>query len=116
MHLNIYQKTTKVSTYFQLKCISPFELSANVVHKFACQCDMTLSYVGYTARHLVTRAREHINFNSAAKSAIKHHVYFCPECIEKHFSVYDFTVLNNCYTEYEAKIHEALVTKSRIQN
>ena len=27
--------------------------------------------------------------------SLKDHVYFCPECIEKHFSVYDFSVLKN---------------------
>ena len=62
VHLNIYYKTTYVSTYFQLKCAALSELSANIEHKFTCQCDTTLIYVGYTARHLATRAREHLNF------------------------------------------------------
>ena len=40
-------------------------------------------------------------------------MYSCPECIEKHFSVYDFTVLKKCHTDYEAKIEEALVIKEQ---
>ena len=116
MHLIIYYKTTKPSTYFQLKCSTLFELSVNVAHKFSCQCNTTLSYIGYTARCLVTRAREHLNFNAAAKSAFKDLVYSCPECIEKHLSVYDFTVLKKRHTEHEAKIQEALAIKSKIQN
>ena len=54
---------TKVSIYFQLKCATPcFEQSANAVYKLFCQCDMALFCDGYTACHLVTRAREHFNF------------------------------------------------------
>ena len=38
-------------------------------------------------------------------SAIQHYsmvdVDSCLECIEKHFSVYNFTVLKKCCTEYE---------------
>ena len=59
----------------------------------------TLHNIRYTAR-----AREHLSFDSGAKSAIKDSVYFCPECIEEHFSVYDFTVLNKSCTEYEIKV------------
>ena len=93
MHLNIHYKTTKVSTYFQLKYATPFELSANVVYKFTYHYDTALSYIGYTARHLVTRVREHLNSNATAKSANKDHVYSCPKCNKKLFSVYHFMVL-----------------------
>ena len=113
VHLNIYYKTTRVNTYFQLKCATPNELSANVVYKFTCQCDTTLSYAGYIARHLITRAREHLNFNFIVKSAIKDHVYSCFDCFEKHFSVCDCTVLKKCHAEYEAKIQEALLIRKQ---
>ena len=81
------------------------------MYKLACQCNTTLSYVRYTA-HIWSQAREHLNFNSAAKSAVEH-LYFCSECMEKHFRVYDFIVLNKCCTEYEVKIQEALVIKKQ---
>ena len=45
-------------------------------------------------------------FNFALKSATKNHVYSCSECIEKHFNVYDFTILKKCHTRYEAKIEK----------
>ena len=92
----MYYKTTKSEYVFSVEICYSFKLSADVVYKFTYQCDTTLSYVGYTvAHHVVTRAREHLNFNSAAKYAIKDQVYSCLECIEKHFSVYDFDVLKN---------------------
>ena len=43
----------------------------------------------YTA-HIWSQAREHLNLNSAAKSATKDHVYFCRKYIQKHFSIHDF--------------------------
>ena len=89
----------------------PFELYANILWKFFCQCDMTFSYVGYNERQVVTRVREHSNFNFTAKSAIKNHS--CPECIEKHFSVNDRAVLKKCYIAYEAKTQEALMMKKQ---
>ena len=93
VRLNIHYKTTKASIHFQLKCANPFELSVNVVYKFTCPCDTTLSCAGYAASHLVAKTGEHLNFNFATKSAIKDHVYCSLECISKHFSVNDFTVL-----------------------
>ena len=45
-------------------------------------------------------------FNFAVKSATKNHVYSCSECIEKHFNVYDFTILKKCHTGYKAKIEK----------
>ena len=84
-------------------CATPFELSANVVYKFTCYYDTTLFNVGYTARHLVTRVREHFNFNSTAKYAIKDHVYSCSKCIHKHFNIHDFTDLKNVMLNMKQK-------------
>ena len=63
VNVNIYSKSLKVGNYFQLKCFTPTVLLSNVIYKFSCLCDMAISYVGYTTRHLVTRAHEHLNLN-----------------------------------------------------
>ena len=81
----------------------PFEQPTDFVYKFTYQSNTTLSYIEYTAHHLVTRAREHLNFNSVAKSAIQDHVYSCFECNEKHFSVHDFNVIKNVILNMKQK-------------
>ena len=56
------------TTCFLLKCATHSELSADVVYEFTCWYDTTLSNIGYTARHLVTRAGEHLNFQLRPKN------------------------------------------------
>ena len=104
--MNIYFRSFKVGNYFQIQCSTPTELSSNVVYKFSCPCDTTISYIGYTTRHLITRAHEHLNLNSIAKSAIQDHIYSCSHC-----SKTDFEVIIKCNTGFEAKIQEALLIK-----
>ena len=57
-----------------VKICSLSELFANVMHKFPCLCDTALSFIRYTTSHLATRSFKYLNFNSAAKSALKDHV------------------------------------------
>ena len=76
VNMNIYFRSFKVGNYFQLKCFASTELSSNVVYKFSCPCDTAISYIGYTTCHLITRAHEHLNLNSIAKSAIKDHISY----------------------------------------
>ena len=54
--------------FFSLKCPTPKLLKANVVYKFDCLCDINISYIGKTKRHLATRIKEH----RSEKSAIGH--------------------------------------------
>ena len=61
VNMNIYFRSFKVGNYFQLKCSTPTELSSNVVYKVSCPCGTAISYIGYTTRHLITRAHEHLN-------------------------------------------------------
>ena len=109
--MSIYFRFFKVGNYFQLKCSTPTELSLNVVYKFSCPCDTALSYIGYTTRHLITRAHEHLNLNSIAKSAVKDHMYSCSHCSKTGLSVSNFEVIKKCNTGFEAKIQEALLIK-----
>ena len=73
--MNFYFKLFKVRNHFQLKYSTPLELSSNVVYKFPCPCDTAKYYIGYTTRHLITRALEYLNLNSIAKTAVKDHIY-----------------------------------------
>ena len=57
-------KSFKIGSNFQLKSSTSLALCSNVVYKFTCSCDMHLTYYGMSTRHLITRAREHLDFNS----------------------------------------------------
>ena len=67
-------------------------------------------------RHLITRAHEHLNLNSIAKSAIKDHIYSCSHCSKTDLSVSNFEVIKKCNTGFEAKIQEALLIRNLIQH
>ena len=101
------EKNAPSYRYFQLKCSTPMKLSSNVVYKFFCQCSTAISYVRYTTRHLSTRAHEHLNLNSNAKTAIKDHINFCLNCIKRDLYVSNFKVNKKCNTGFEAKIQKA---------
>ena len=47
--------TTKIKNFFSLKCATLKLLKANAVYKFSCLCDINISYIGKTKRHLATR-------------------------------------------------------------
>ena len=63
-------------------------------------------------RHLSTRAKEHLNLADRRKSAIKDHLYSCDIC-SNNLDMDSFTILKKCNSEYETKIHEALLIKKR---
>ena len=64
-------KIFKVKNYFLLKSRTPKALCSNVIYKFTGSCDTNMTYIGLSSRHLITRVREHLNFKSIHKSAIK---------------------------------------------
>ena len=65
-----------------------------------------------TSRHLITRAREHLDLGDVhTKSAIKDHLYNCNSCSLNKNSVNSFRILRQCHNDYDAKIHEALLIK-----
>ena len=65
-----------------------------------------------STRHLVTRARKHLQLNSnSAKSAISQHISSCQTCQNSNLDVSSFKVIGNCHNEYETKTQEALLIK-----
>ena len=70
-------------------------------------------YICMSTRHLVTRAREHLQLNSnTAKSAMSQHVSYCQTCQNCNLDVSSFKVIRNCHNEYETKMQEALLIKN----
>ena len=70
-------KSFKIGRYFQLKCSTPLALCSNVVYKFTCLCDIKFRYYSMSTRHLITKVREHLDFNSIQRFAIKDHILSC---------------------------------------
>ena len=107
-----YYTSLKTGSYFNLKSKTPAALKSNVVYKFTCSRDVNTTYIGMSTRHLVTRAREHLQLNStSAKSAISQHISSCQTCQNSNLDVSSFKVIRNCHNEYETKIQEALLIK-----
>ena len=104
-------RTNKVGQYFQLKSETPLPLCSNVVYKFTCSCDTNLTYIGMSSRHLITRVMEYLNLADSKKSAIKNRILSCPTCSNLQYNIYCLTILKKCNSDYEAKIHEALLIK-----
>ena len=106
----LYQ-TVKVANYFNLKSMTPLGLCFNVVYSYACPCDTGLAYLGMSFRHLVTRAKEHLNLNQSQKSAIKDHILDCVKCFNSSHSLVSRKILCNGKNEYDTKVYEALLIK-----
>ena len=111
-YINIY-KTCKVGNYFNLKSNTPALLLSNVVYRFSCPCDAGLTYIGKSTRHVITRAKEHLNLGSSVKSKIKDHIIDCNLCNKKDMDslIHSFSVIKKCSSDYDCKIHEALIIK-----
>ena len=92
-------KTMKVFNYFHLKSMTPLGLCSNVVYCYTCPCAMGLTYLGMSSRHLVTRAKEHLDLNQSQKNAIKDHIFDCVKCSNSSHSLASFKILRNCKNE-----------------
>ena len=81
------------------------------MYKYTCSRDVNVTYVGYSARHLV-RAKKHISDCKSNKSETKNHILNCNSCLDENpkFQLDRFSVM--CKNAYEAKIHEALQIKT----
>ena len=62
-----------------------------------------------TTRHLSVRVREHLH--SKVRSAVMKHIDNCHVCKQKPVGINDFKIMRACSTEYNTKIHEALLAK-----
>ena len=82
-------------------------IKSNVINQFMCSCDMSISYIGKTKRHLITRVMEH----QSDKSAIGQHLKACKSCHDN-FGINQFKIINNGQSDLDCKIKEALHIKT----
>ena len=101
----------KTSNYFSLKCPTPFAYRSNVVYKFTCLSDQTVSYIGETTRHMKTRASEHLKTNKE-KSQVWIHIQNCSSCKTANLTVDNFKILKSCKGWMEAAIFESIFINS----
>ena len=106
VNVRIVFKSTRVSSYFSLKDKTPLGLMANVVYKFQCSRDESITYIGKTKRHLAIRASEHFK----GKSAVFDHIRFCKNCTSS-ASIRNFTVIQHGNSDIDIKIKEAIYIK-----
>ena len=105
--------TVKVSNFFSLKSKTPKQITSNVVYKFTCLCDASLTYIGKTKRHFGVRSLEHLDFMKVNPvSEVKSHVKSCDVC--KNCSLENFKIMKKCRSDRDAKIHEAMFIKKEL--
>ena len=109
-------KTTKVRNYFNIKNRTPWYLQSNVVYKYTCSRDVNVTYIGSSSRHLIVRAKEHLNENLSNKSSIRSHIKNCKSCSGNKSKLNSFKVIRNCNTPYETRIQEAMMIKKQNPN
>ena len=96
-------KPFKVSNYFTLKSRCPSALRSMIVYQFSCSRDESITYIGKTKRHLVSRVKEHTT-PSANPSAVFQHIGTCNCTV----TLDSFNILQTCVNDYDLAILEAL--------
>ena len=86
--------TTKVAEYFSLKTRTGALFKSNVVYKFSCACDKSISYIGESRRQLFARISEHTV--DTKNSAVFNHIYNCGSCQDADNIANQFEILLNC--------------------
>ena len=99
---NTYIQNLQVRNYFNLKSNIPALLLSNVVYRFSCPCDASLTYIGKSTRHVVTRAKEHLNLGSSVKSKIKEHIIEYNLYNKKDLDslIHRFSIVKKCSSDY----------------
>ena len=62
-------------------------------------------------RHLSTSVEEHLGFHLKTESSVKEHIMSCDSCSNIKFNVNSFKIIKKCNSNFETKIHEALLIK-----
>ena len=106
---NVIFSTVRLGSFFPLKCSTPLPVQSRVVYRFRCLGDQDVSYIGMTIRTLSERVKEH--FKAKQDSAIQDHIATCQTCNKENTSINDFTIIRKCRTDFDTKIHEALLIK-----
>ena len=73
--------------------------------------ELDIQYIRMSSRHLIFKVKEHLNLADSRKSAIKNHILSCPTCSNLQYNIDSFAILRKCNSDYDAKIHQALLIK-----
>ena len=65
-----------------------------------------------STRRLITRVKEHLDFNSIRMTAIKNQIFSCDISTVILHSLKLLTVIKNCQSEFHTKINEVLLIKN----
>ena len=109
--INVVYTTVQIGSFFRLKCDTPTPVLSRVVYKFVCLGDQTNSYIGMTERHMATRVSDHLRKGS--KTAVANHIKSCQSCTSSKLSINNFNIIQQCRTDRETKIYEALKITSQ---
>ena len=61
--------------------------------------------------HLSIRVSERLSFQLKTESSFKGHIMSCDICINNKYNVNLFKIIKKCNSNFETKIHEALLIK-----
>ena len=87
MKINFVYTTFKVSQYLKLKARIPPALCSNIVYQFSCLCDLRLTYIGMSTRHLSIRVGEHLGFYLKTESSVEDYITSCNICANTKFNI-----------------------------
>ena len=107
VNVKIIFNTCKISQYFSNKDRIPNDLMSHVVYKFICP-SCNAGYIGETARHLSTRAHEHMETDK--NSSVYKHLRANPAC-KQSCDITSFSILDRATTAFQLQIKEALQIK-----
>ena len=97
--------STKVKSYFSLKCKTHRNLKTNVIYRYNCSDDPSVFYIGKTKRFFGLRMSEHLEKDK--RSAVHQHVSNCRTCKTSDL-LSNFHIIDTANNDYELKILEAL--------
>ena len=113
--LSCVYSSCKIRDYFSLKCKSHPFLVSNVVYKFTCQSDSDQFYIGETARHIGTRAGEHLDLSRTNPTAVAKHIKDCEtcfNCLELGMLSYEnFEIMCSGQSKFDIEVKEAMLIK-----
>ena len=103
--------TTKTGSYFSLKSSLSYLFESDVVYKFTCSRDESLSYIGETRRQLFQRIIDHNGKDT--KSAVFNHMFNCTGCMNVNNISKSFIILTRCKRSSLKSMESMLISKNR---
>ena len=100
--------TCKLSSFFSLKDMVPFELQSFVVYKFVCN-GCNAMYIGMTCSHLATRIKQHLATDK--NSHIFKHLLNNKHCKDSCKDSNCFSIIDRANTKHDLYVKEGIQIK-----